>query len=341
MNRGADTPGIGGIGDSQVMIRAANYIFNHDQVVGKPLVVNISLGDYLGAHDGSSQLEKAIDQNVQAHGNAAVVVASGNSRLEKSHTKGSIPASGPFDVKFTLSDNDTKYRHLDLWYLAGPSLNLTLKSPDGTILSKDSTHLTGVISADNAALHNVFPVPSGTSQVLIISQTAVVENGNNRIQVIFARGSRPSGEWVLSLSSPSSAAVDFHAWLQRGEADDTSTTRPAFSAPTEDSTLNIPATAQSAIAVGAYENRKNCCDCNPSEGILPYSSLGPVWGNATSNPKPNIAAPGASITTANAGACNLRGDCLDCCPNWCCCLRQRRRHEHRCSPRDRDDRADA
>ena len=41
------------------MILTVNYIFNHEQVVGKPLVVNISLGDYLGAHDGSSQLAKA------------------------------------------------------------------------------------------------------------------------------------------------------------------------------------------------------------------------------------------------------------------------------------------
>jgi hypothetical protein len=45
-----------------------------------------------------------------------------------------------------------------------------------------------------------------------------------------------------------------------------------------------------------------------------------VRKDAGNNEKPNITAPGLSITSAAAGAANLRGDCCDCCPDWCCCL---------------------
>ncbi|MCX8060600.1 MAG: S8 family serine peptidase, partial [Aquificaceae bacterium] len=65
----------GNITDASVM-RALEYLRQKRQALGRPMVVNLSLGNNLGPGDGTSMLELSIDQSVGA--GLIVVAANGN-----------------------------------------------------------------------------------------------------------------------------------------------------------------------------------------------------------------------------------------------------------------------
>ncbi len=59
--------------------QAVEYIFNKADALGKPCVVNLSLGSYIGSHDGRDPYTQFTDSLVQAKQGRALVCASGNS----------------------------------------------------------------------------------------------------------------------------------------------------------------------------------------------------------------------------------------------------------------------
>lgn len=61
-----------------VITDAINYIFEKADAAGKPCVINISLGDYYGSHDGTDLQAQMIDQMITAQPARAIVAANGN-----------------------------------------------------------------------------------------------------------------------------------------------------------------------------------------------------------------------------------------------------------------------
>jgi len=318
------------LGDSQQAINALDFIVHHPIALTKPTVVNISLGVMRGAHDGSSPFEKAIDASVAARTNLVVVVAAGNFVKDGWHAKGEVDVAGAqpgsFDLKFKMADKDTLTRYLEVWYPAGHALQVKLLRPDGQVLKPgNGTHADGVLPADERDPHDAtafityqMPAQAGGAGVSVHSVTTAPQNNDGWIQVTFGGGARMKGEWTLQLLNPGNTKVPFDAWLERERKDNDDP--PRFVTPTQEGTLGVPGTAQQAITVAAFENKKSCCDCFPSGDIADFSSRGPVRSGAAANVKPDLAAPGVQITTAHADAANLRGKCCDCCPDWLCCL---------------------
>src|SRR5262249_59374824 len=67
------------INDATVL-SAANLVFHLADQLGKPAVVNLSLGSNFGPHDGTSALERGLASLVgDDHPGRAIVVAAGNS----------------------------------------------------------------------------------------------------------------------------------------------------------------------------------------------------------------------------------------------------------------------
>ena len=75
-----------GLGDdlSDVnLVNSINYIFSYAKSVGKPAVINISLGDHYGPHDGSTDICKSLESLVDdGH---LIVLAAGNEGGDKVH----------------------------------------------------------------------------------------------------------------------------------------------------------------------------------------------------------------------------------------------------------------
>jgi len=58
---------------------AVKYILDEAEALGRPVVINASLGTYLGSHDGKDAAALLIDEMLKARGGRAMVCAAGNS----------------------------------------------------------------------------------------------------------------------------------------------------------------------------------------------------------------------------------------------------------------------
>lgn len=72
---------------------AVDFIFSMADTLGKPAVVNASLGDYLGSHDGTDPAAQVIDSLLMDKPGRIMVAAAGNSGAQgKYHLKGNSTA---------------------------------------------------------------------------------------------------------------------------------------------------------------------------------------------------------------------------------------------------------
>ncbi len=76
---------------------ACDYIFKVADSLGKPAVVNLSLGSYFGSHDGNDPAAELIESLVDAQDGRIVVSACGNSgNIGKYHCHGDVDADTSF-----------------------------------------------------------------------------------------------------------------------------------------------------------------------------------------------------------------------------------------------------
>jgi subtilisin family serine protease len=312
--------------DEDHVIAGIDFILNHPAAAGKPVVINMSFGGTRGPHDGTSKIERHIDSVVTAQPGRAIVVAAGNSgdvKEQPSHVTSTVSGNGNVDIEFNTSDQVQGAAFVDVWYARSGTLNATLTSPDGTVIGPAPGNGTtfGPLPANPGAATKR---QSMVTLFSVINDTTYNRDNNLRVQIAKPTdGSVPHGSWKLNLANPANNPVSFHAWTSRPEV---VTFLPPVSPPdgkiraSADSTVNMPGTAAEAITVANYESKTNCCDCCPTNDINASSSRGPVARGAATNPKPNIAAPGLGITSANADAANLPGNCCSCCPDACCSL---------------------
>lgn len=320
------------IGENQHLVEAMDFIFSFLDSIDKPKVINISQGDNMGPHDGTSAVELAIDAHVGVgdflHHPQIVVKSAGNEGGMLRHVQGRVPGNDHLDIEFEMPKERRSDAVLDLWYDRAGTLNLTVTAPGG-VATGAINH--GTDLPVNAAAPPFIANPAAAAN----RQTHVAVDGtingqhdrNNNFRITVERPQRGAildGSWTLTLTNPNAGPVDFHCWIERG------TNTPWFLPPKTpadgkvraslDATLSIPGTASQVIAVANHASRTSRCDCWPSTGIVASSSRGPVARGAATNQKPDIAAPGLEITSAKADACNLHGRCCDCCPDACCCL---------------------
>jgi subtilisin family serine protease len=320
------------IGENQRLVQALDYIFGFLDAIDKPKVINISQGDNLGPHDGTSAVELAIDAYVTTgdflHLPHIVVKSAGNEGEQLRHVQGTVRGNDQIDIEFKIPEGRESEAFLDLWYDRAGRLDLIIESPFGA-LSGVVSHGTDLPRAagDPPFIANPEARPNRQSEVTVDATINGEHDRDNNIRITIhdpPRGTLPDGDWKLTLTNPGDADVAFHCWIERG------TNTPTFLAPrnppdqkvraTLDSTLSIPGTSQQVITVANHQSRTSCCNCWPSTGIEPSSSRGPVARGAATNRKPDIAAPGLEITSAKADVANFPGNCCSCCPDACCCL---------------------
>jgi subtilisin family serine protease len=267
-----DTP----IGGSAFVIDAIGYILRQARSLRKPVVINLSQGDNLGAHDGSSLLEKAIDLYAE-HEGVLVVNSAGNEREGRRHARGRVAQGADYHLPFELKeeaghvvDGDI----IDLWYYPEDRFAAALRAPTGLQSEFVPPDAEKFISFGGAVAY-------------LSSETGNPGNGHNRINIIFEKGSGwVQGRWELILRGVEVGRGDFDAWADRPDA----VTLISFENHTDDCTVTIPGTARNIITTSGFMTRT---ECGLVEGDLaPLTSLGPTRDG---RPKPDLAAPGFSV----------------------------------------------
>ena len=260
------------VGENTRIVEGLDFIFNQSPALGMPTVVNISLGDNLGSHDGTSEVERAIDAFISGFGARAVVVAAGNfARTDKDglptrcHVKGAVPGNGDLEVEFEVREGNDENAFLDLWYDRAGTLNIEVIAHGG------ATSGTVHHGLDHSFIANPTADVKRRSRVFIDGTANGNFNRDNNFRITIVK---PSSETFprpveVQTTNPNAAPVNFHCWIDRGD----DIHEPIFLPPVDppdgkirassDSTLGVPSTAAEAITVANHASRTSCCNCWP------------------------------------------------------------------------------
>ena len=280
--------------------------------LGRPLVINLSLGTEIGPHDGSDNADRALD-NASGPGRI-IVIAAGNHADDATHASGTVAAGGsvltsaqvPVATDLTL---------IDIWYAGADQLAVEASNGSGC----DS----GVIAApvSEASTESAFC----TGRATIVSGNVNPLNGDREILIsLSATADAPfaSSGWQITLTGTVVSNGRFDAWT------DGSSSGARFTSnldPTD--TLIDLATASAPITVAAYNTRNtweslagpiSAVSSNPLGQIAYFSSAGPrracsLGLECPAVRKPEITAPGAWIAAAySAQTVWPEGTCIDC-----------------------------
>ncbi|HZR47002.1 MAG TPA: S8 family serine peptidase [Candidatus Manganitrophaceae bacterium] len=265
------------------------YIQAKAAALGRPSVINLSLGSDTGSHDGTQNYERALDR---ASGPGRVIVASaGNAAAAGLHASGTVAPTGT-PVGFTVPAGTTEVI-FDLWYAGTDRFNVSVDNGLGCAAP-------GAVAPGNIAS---FSLPCGLIDIYSSDRLEAVNN-DREIYIDLRNGASPisAGTWTVTLSGASSGTGRFDAWLY------TDSQAGAFTTNVDPSmTLNSSASSAETISVAAYVTKNSWISlAGPEDNTLtrwdiaPFSSRGPrrPCGDPAKCPavqKPEIAAPGTAI----------------------------------------------
>src|SRR6266581_4297263 len=175
-----------------------------------PLVVNLSYGLIAGPHDGSSPIERAIDQFIALRSTPkapmAVVVAAGNNRLSRCHASFHLEAHGVQGDRHSLTwrilPDDRTPSYLEIWLPNGgwPSVRVQVTPPGGAAPSSwISAGGTGVLQGAGGGTIGLITyfdtVTSNIDRPMIL--VVVVETADPDSKWEFA----PCGQWTVTVEN--------------------------------------------------------------------------------------------------------------------------------------------
>lgn len=267
------------IGGSAFVLDAISYIKERARRFRKPVVINLSQGDNLGAHDGTSLLERAIDHLIE-HENLLVVNSAGNEGFGYHHAQGRVAQGQEVAVPFTLPES-AQGDVIDLWYGQADRFALAVKPPGG-----ERSRFVAPDETDDPAILR-FGDGDDAPKAYIYSDLNYPNNGENRITVVLAEHDGwKAGEWKLVLRGDRVSSGDFDAWADRPGG----ITSLQFGQPALLSTVTIPGTARQILTVGGFVARAiEFVQGGAVRGELSIgSSIGPTRDGRR---KPDLTAP--------------------------------------------------
>lgn len=275
------------------IINGISYAQQKAAALGKPIVINMSLGGHDNAHDGTSEKAQAIDSFTSSGDGRLVCVSAGNDGDDSLHVVRTMTASGgttdiTFDVDSygPLAGSNNDFFQFKVWFDGGTNVSATVYSP-GDVYSHTQVYLSSGGVATN----------HGT--IFIYNQT--YENSIH-VQVYDSNSSFPpvTGTWTLRLTNNTASSLTVHGWLY-------SNTIPIKELSPWDTDYTLSNTATSAIIVGSYASRWRWSNTTGSgywygtpdlsDNISAYSSIGPT---RTGTEKPDITAPGQAIISSKS-----------------------------------------
>jgi subtilisin family serine protease len=266
-------------GSLKWVLEAIDYIFR--RAGNTPCVVNLSLGDNLGPHDGTSLLEQKIDELLDGSTYRAVVIAAGNAQQAKKHCELSFTQGSHSTLWMQVPSGTRITEAIEIWYPHDALLDLTITLPGGAQAGPYQGG--GQVILDVLSDVDIQVSPAAPDQ----------RNGKNVIGLELRPKSNaplPPGTWVFVLDEVSQTpwptnALDLYASIDQN-------TNIIWTNNFSTRTLITPATCRLGITVGSHEKTQY-------GNVDADSSWGPTRDGRQ---KPEIIAPGVGIWTTKAGA---------------------------------------
>jgi len=285
---------------SSDILKALRYLSEQAKSIGKPIVVNMSLGSRLGPHDGTDLDTKAVDDLITAsNGNFIVVRSAGNNGADGHHDSvavstatSSMPIVIPSYTPTTGGYPETVFTNF--YYDASASVRIRITSPN--------MNTTGWVTP--SASPETFYL--NTDGRCYIQNKSTAESYNSSIKNIYfelgevapsdSTGAPVPGTWNIEFETVSGPTTTLHGWIYNSWRSGI-----AFSSPDHMYTLGNGACGKNVIVVGAYVSRHTWTSINGTynngssyiqDTIAPFSSQGPTRDGRQ---KPDVVAPGSMI----------------------------------------------
>lgn len=276
-------PSEGGFPRTTEIMRGVTYAIRKALELGMPLVINLSFGNSYGSHDGSSLLERFLD-NASEIGRTVICVGSGNEGNSAGHAAGNALSSSA-TVDLAVADYESSLS-VQLWTQYSDSYRIYLRSPGGT-----RHELPAGIQSGKYTLR----VEQTDLLIYLGEPSPYSVNRELYIEMIPASGSYiGSGIWQFILEPVEVSVGQYYFYLPSAAGRNE---RTGFTAPTPQVTLTIPSTSAKVITVGAYDSTYNSYADFSGRG---YEGINRTIGVVTAGlVKPDLAAPGVNLPAPN------------------------------------------
>ena len=260
------------------ILRGVTYALRKAQQLNMPLVINLSFGNSYGSHDGSSLLERFLD-NASEIGKTVICVGSGNEGAARGHFAGNIARDSRVELAV---GNYERSLNIQLWKNYSDVFRIRLQSPGG-----EETELTTNIQGGKYTLRLeqtrilVYlgePLPYAVAQEIYLEMIPVTG------------GYIDAGIWTIRLEPVMTVTGQYYLYLPAGNGRGDST---GFYRSTPQMTLTVPATAAKVITVGAYDPVYDTYADFSGRGYA--DSTRTIGVTAAGLTKPDLVAPGVNI----------------------------------------------
>lgn len=260
-------PREGGFPRTTELMQALDYVLKKALEYRKPVAVNLSFGNSYGAHDGSSLLERYIE-NLANVWKSVICIGAGNEGNSAGHASGRVSEEEDTIVELAVQENELGL-NVQIWKAYFDEMDISLEAPNGARVGPIQEQL----GSQRFSL--------GNTQILLYYGEPKPYSIDQEIYIDFIPVNQyvTSGVWKIILSPRRIVRGDYAMWLPSKNLLNEGT---GFLFASTEGTITIPATSYRTIGVGAYDSRS-----------MTYASFS--GRGAGSRVKPDIVAPGVGI----------------------------------------------
>jgi len=273
------TPMEGGFPRTTEIMRAVTYAVRKGIELQKPVVINLSFGNSYGSHDGSSLIERFLD-NASEIGRTVICVGAGNEGDSGGHFAGDVENVREAEIAVGEYERNLS---IQLWKQFGDVYEIRLQTPDNRVISLSDAVNGGkqefIVDDTRVLVYLGEPKPYSVLQEIYFELVPVEEE--NYIA---------SGIWKLEMVPIRVVTGKFDCYLPASEA---RSSRTNFLRATPEMTLTVPSTSSKIVTVGAYNASFEQYAAFSGRGLAEISRENSL--TIAGLIKPDLVAPGVDI----------------------------------------------
>lgn len=271
--------------------------FAIDRAGAQPLIVVLAAGSTDGAHDGTSALERAIDQRFLGQSRRMIVVAAGNEGGAATHRRALVRRDqGALALSFVLRSSAASTRSFSVVHEGVIDVALESATGERTRWASIGEHPGAQLGAFRVGIDR-----RSVALSIASADESLRRGAPARSTVITFEHATPQPETQWRLLVRGDATVDLYASASDARFDDGD----------DRGSLVVPATATSAVVVNAIVTRDQWPSSSGAEhlepiarradGVARFASLGP---DRVHRARPDLSAPGGWLLGARSAQCD-------------------------------------